>query len=129
MRVGTEHTAHALGNTGMHVLATAFVVYQAEAAAASLLRPLLDEGEGIAGFHIDLYHRAPAAVGAESVARSRLVAREGRRCHFRFTVHVGDTLTAEGDYTCVIVDLPRLFARAQGARGDARSGQPAGREE
>ncbi len=111
--VGTEHTADAMGNTGMGVLATPYVVLMVEAAAARAVQPYLDAGEGVAGTHIDLHHLAPTAVGRRAQATVHLTAREGRHLHFQARVESGGQLVAEGTYESVIVTLARVLARAE----------------
>ncbi len=111
--VGTEHTAAALGNPGMGVLGTPYVVLMIEAAAAQGVYPFLDEGEGIVGTHIDLHHLAPTAVGHRVTATAQLTKRDGRRLYFSGRVESGGQIVAEGTYESRVVILARVLARAE----------------
>jgi len=116
--VGSEHTADAMGNTGMGVLATPYVVLMVEAAAARAVQPYLDAGEGVAGTHIDLHHLAPTAVGRRAQATVHLTARDGRRLQFSARVESGGGIIAEGTYASMIVTLARVLARAEAQPAD-----------
>ncbi|HMA37870.1 MAG TPA: thioesterase, partial [Chloroflexia bacterium] len=72
LRVEAQHTAAAMGNTHMEVLATPYVVWMIEAAASRAVAPYLDDGEGAAGTQITLRHLAPTAVGRVAIATIRL---------------------------------------------------------
>ncbi len=111
--VGREHTADAMGNTGMGVLATPYVVLMVEAAAARAVQPYLEAGEGVAGTHIDLRHLAPTAVGRRAQATVHLTGREGRRLQFSAQVESGGQVVAAGTYASMIVVLARVLARAE----------------
>ena len=119
--VETRHTADAMGNTGMGVLATPAVVLMIEAAAAQAVQPYLEEGEGIAGTHIDLHHLAPTAVGRRVEATVQLISRNGRRLHFSGVVESGGARVAEGEYESMIVILARVLARAAAQPPDTDS--------
>src|SRR5690242_15325392 len=111
--VGPQHTADALGNQGMQVLATPYVVWMIEAAARQAVDAYLEEGEGVAGAHIDLRHLAPTAIGRPVEAQVRLVERQGRRLRFAATVTSEGRTVAEGVYESVVLDLARILSRAQ----------------
>ena len=112
LRVGPEHTANAMGNPGMGVLATPYVVWIIEAAAHSGVEPYLEAGEGVAGVHIDLRHLAPTAVGRQVHAVAHLLVLDGRRLTYRATVTSGGKVVAEGHYESVVVTLDRILAAA-----------------
>jgi fluoroacetyl-CoA thioesterase len=103
--VEERHTAAALGNTGMAVLGTPFVLLIIEQAAALAVWPYLAEGEGVAGTHIDLRHLAPTGVGRRE--------RAGRRLRFSCVVTSGGQVVAEGLYESAVVDMARILATAQ----------------
>jgi fluoroacetyl-CoA thioesterase len=109
--VEAQHTADALGNTGMAVLGTPYVVWMVEAAAYQAIQPYLEPGEGVAGIHVDCYHTAPAAVGTSVTAQARLAGRDRARLSYTFTVRAGDTELAHGSYESMVLPLEKLFAR------------------
>jgi predicted thioesterase len=112
LRVEPRHTAAALGNVGVEVLATPYVVWMVEAAAYAGIQAYLDPGEGVAGIHIDCRHVAPAAVGSTVRAETRLVRRDRARLSYTFQVTGGDTLLAHGTYESFVLPLEKLFDRA-----------------
>ena len=111
--VEERHTAAALGNTGMAVFGTPFVVLIIEQAAALAVWPYLQDGEGVAGTHIDLRHLAPTAVGRRAQAQVRLRERAGRRLRFDCVVTSGGKVVADGTYESAVVDLARILATAE----------------
>jgi predicted thioesterase len=112
--VAAQHTAAALGNVGVEVLGTPYVVWMVEAAAYQGVQPYLDAGEGVAGIHVDCYHVAPAAVGSTAVATAHLVGRDRARLRFTFEVTGGETVLAHGTYESMILPLEKLFRRVAG---------------
>jgi fluoroacetyl-CoA thioesterase len=119
LTVGPEHTADALGNHGMQVLATPYVVWMIEAAGYAAVHSYFEDGEGVVGAHIDLHHRAPTAVGQPAQATVRLTARRGRRLTFQATVESAGQVVADGTYESVVLDPARILARAQQADSGA----------
>jgi fluoroacetyl-CoA thioesterase len=111
--VEERHTAAALGNPGMVVFGTPYVVLIIEQAAAEAVRPYLADGQGVAGTHIDLRHLAPTAVGRRVLARVRLRERAGRRLRFDCVVTSGGKVVADGVYESAVVDMARILATAQ----------------
>ena len=52
--VGPDRTAHAMGNHGVHVFATPFVIGLLEDAAAAVRRPHLPPGAGTVGTMVEM---------------------------------------------------------------------------
>jgi predicted thioesterase len=115
LEVGPEHTAAALGNTGMQVLGTPFVVWMIEVAAYRAMQPALAAGEGIAGTAVHIRHLAPVAVGRTATATVQLTGESGRRRQFTARVESEGRLIAEGTYESAVVDLARMLGRGGGA--------------
>jgi fluoroacetyl-CoA thioesterase len=109
--IEAQHTADALGNKGMAVLGTPYVVWMVEAAAYSAIAPYLEPGEGVAGIHVDCYHTAPAGVGTTATATARLVGRDRARLSYTFIVRAGDAELAHGSYESMALPLEKMFAR------------------
>jgi predicted thioesterase len=114
--VGPEHTAAALGNNGMQVLGTPFVVWMIEVAAYRAMRPALAADEGIAGTAVNIRHLAPVAVGHTATATVQLTGESGRRRQFTARVESAGHLIAEGTYESAVVNLERMLGRAAGGR-------------
>jgi fluoroacetyl-CoA thioesterase len=75
-------TADALGNTGVHVLATPRLVALLEQAAIQAVAPHLPPGAGTVGTRIDVRHLAATPVGMRARVRATLREVDGRRFVF-----------------------------------------------
>jgi predicted thioesterase len=119
MMVGPDKTAHALGNPGVHVLATPFLVGLLENASSAVLRPRFPAGAGSVGTMVEIRHLAATPVGMKVTARASLLAMDGRR--FRFAVEAWNEMEkiAEGHHERFFVtDLEAFLERA------TRKGRP-----
>src|SRR5438132_6290199 len=67
--VGPDRTAHAMGNHGVHVLATPFLIGLLEDAAGAILRPRLPTGAGTVGTMVEMKHLAATPVGMKVRAK------------------------------------------------------------
>ena len=113
MTVGADRTAHAMGNQGVHVLATPFLIGLLEDAAGAVLRPQLAPGAGTVGTAVEVKHLAATPVGMRVRARATLLETDGKR--FLFAVEAWDEQDkiAEGRHERVVVaDLQKFLARA-----------------
>ena len=111
--VPAERTAHAMGNRGVHVLATPFVIGLLEDAAAAVLRPHLPPGGGTVGTMVEMRHLAATPVGMTVRAKATLLQTDGRR--FLFAVEAWDDKEkiAEGRHErFVLPDLAKFLDRA-----------------
>jgi len=113
LAVTPDRTAHAMGNTGVHVLATPFLVGLLENACAAAVRPHLPSGAGTVGTMVEMRHLAATPVGLTARARATLLQTDGRR--YLFSVEAWDEREkiAEGRHERVVVaDLARFLERA-----------------
>ena len=111
--VAEDRTAHAMGNRGVHVFATPFVVGMLEDAANAVLRPHLTAGAGSVGTMVEMKHLAATPVGMKVRAKATLLETDGKR--FLFGVEAWDDRekVAEGRHERVLVpDMQKLIARA-----------------
>jgi len=111
--VGPDRTAHAMGNHGVHVFATPFVIGLLEDAAAAVLRPHLPPGAGTVGTMVEMKHLAATPVGMTVRAKATLLETDGKR--FLFAVEAWDEKDriAEGRHERFVVpDLQKFLARA-----------------
>jgi fluoroacetyl-CoA thioesterase len=111
--VREEHTAHAMGNTGVRVLATPMVAGLFEHAATDALRPAMREGEISVGTVINVRHLRPTPVGMMVTATVTL--REVRGARYLFDAVVFDEAgrAAEGEIERAIIDGRRFFRRLE----------------
>ena len=118
--VGADRTAHTMGNVGVHVFATPWMIALLENACNALLRPHLPEGGGSVGTMVHVRHLAPTPVGSNVRARATVLEIAGRRVLFQVEAADDVEKIAEGRHErFAVADMARFLARAQakGARG------------
>ncbi|MGH7313131.1 MAG: thioesterase family protein [Candidatus Rokuibacteriota bacterium] len=112
LTVTPDRTADAMGNRGVHVFATPFVVGLLEDAAGAVLEPHLPPGAATVGTMVEMRHLAATPVGMRVRARATLLQADGRR--FLFSVEAWDDKDkiAEGRHERFVVrDLPTFLDR------------------
>jgi predicted thioesterase len=112
LTVTPDRTADAMGNRGVHVFATPFVVGLLEDAAGAVLEPHLPAGAATVGTMVEMRHLAATPVGMRVRARATLLQADGRR--FLFSVEAWDDREkiAEGRHERFVVrDLSAFLDR------------------
>jgi predicted thioesterase len=113
--VGPERTAHAMGNRGVHVFATPFVIGMLEDAAGAVLRPHLPPGAGSVGTMVEMKHLAATPVGMTVRATATLLESDGKRYLFAVEAWDEKDKIAEGRHErAVVPDMEKFLARAMG---------------
>jgi fluoroacetyl-CoA thioesterase len=110
--VTPEVTADAMGNRGVHVFATPFLIGLLEDAAGTMITPHLPPGASTVGTMVEMRHLAATPVGMTVRARATLLETDGRR--FLFSVEAWDTRdkVAEGRHErAVVSDLAKFLER------------------
>lgn len=110
--VTPERTADAMGNPGVMVFATPFVIGLLEQASAGMIAPHLPPSASTVGTMVEMKHLAATPVGMTVRAKATLLETDGRR--FLFTVEAWDAREkiAEGRHErFVIPDLQKFLAR------------------
>jgi len=107
-----SHTAAAVGNVGVEVVGTPFLVGYLEIAAHRAILPFCDEGEATVGTRIEVDHLAPGLPGRKTVAEAKVVEVDGRRVLFEVELRQGERLLMKGRHGRAIVQLHELLARA-----------------
>jgi fluoroacetyl-CoA thioesterase len=111
--VTPDLTADAMGNRGVAVLATPFVVALLENAAAGMLTPTLPAGASTVGTMIEMRHLAATPVGMAVRARATLLETDGRRYLFQVEAWDAREKIAEGRHERFLVpDIARFLERA-----------------
>ena len=107
--VTPDRTADAMGNRGVRVLATPFLIGLLEEAAAAILHPHLPAGAGTVGTMVEMRHLAATPVGMKVRARATLRETDNRR--FLFAVEAWDDRekVAEGRHERVVVSNMATF--------------------
>jgi predicted thioesterase len=111
--VGADKTAHAMGNRGVHVFATPFVIGLLEDAAGAVLKPQLPPGAGSVGTMVEMKHLAATPAGMKVRAKATLLESDGKR--YLFSVEAWDEKEkiAEGRHERFVVpDMEKFLARA-----------------
>jgi len=110
--VTPDRTASALGNPGVDVFGTPFVVALLENAAAAVIHPHLPPGASTVGTMIEMKHLAATPLGMTVRAKATLLETDGKR--FLFAVEAWDEREkiAEGRHERFVVqDLQKFLAR------------------
>jgi fluoroacetyl-CoA thioesterase len=114
-------TADALGNTGVHVLATPRLVSLLELAAIRAVEAHLPAGAGTVGTRIDVRHLAATPVGMRATIRATLRQIDGRRLVFDIEGHDEVERIVEGTHERFQIDLARFLERIR-TKGRDRTG-------
>jgi len=104
-------TADALGNTGVHVLATPRLVSLLELAAIRAIETHLPAGAGTVGTRIDVRHLAATPVGMRATIRATLREVDGRRLVFDVEGHDEAERIVEGTHERFQIDQAKFLAR------------------
>ena len=111
--VTSDVTADAMGNRGVHVLATPFLIGLLENAGAAVLRSEIPAGGGSVGTMVEMRHLAATPAGMTVRARATLLETDGKR--FLFAVEAWDDKdkVAEGRHERYVVgDMVKFMNRA-----------------
>jgi fluoroacetyl-CoA thioesterase len=112
-------TADALGNRGVHVLATPRLVALLELAAIRAVEAHLPPGSGTVGTRIDVRHLAATPVGMRAMIRATLREIDGRRLVFDIEGRDDAEPIVEGTHERFQIDQAKFLARI------AAKGRPA----
>lgn len=113
LAVTPDRTAHAMGNAGVHVLATPFLVGLIENACAAVIHPHLPPGAGTVGTMVEMRHLAATPVGLTARARATLLETDGRRYLFGVEAWDDREKIAEGRHErFVVADRAKFLERA-----------------
>lgn len=110
--VTPERTAAVMGNPGVHVLATPFLIGLLENAAADVLRPEIPPGGASVGTMVEMRHLAATPVGMTVRAKATLLETDGKRFLFAVAAWDDQDKVAEGRHErYVIPDRDRFLNR------------------
>jgi len=116
--VTPELTADALGNKGVQVFATPFVINLMELTCNAVMKPELPEGFASVGTVVEMKHLAATPVGMKVRAKATLLETDGKRCLFEVTVWDETEKIAEGRHERFVVpNLEKFLSRAMSKRG------------
>ena len=115
--VAPEDTAHAMGNPGVHVLATPRLTLFCEMASYNAIAPQFDEKTASVGIHLDLHHLAATPVGEEIEITATLVEIDRRRHKFEIAGHDARNQIVRGFHERFLVDLEAFLASLPPPKG------------
>ena len=111
--VTPDRTAHAMGNTGVNVFATPFLIGLLEDAAGSVIHPHLPPGASTVGTMVEVKHLAATPVGMKVRAKATLLETDGRRYLFAVEAWDEKEKIAEGRHERVVIpNLEKFLERA-----------------
>ena len=97
-----NHSAHAYGNIGVHVIATVSLIAFVEQTCGQLLLPFLDPTEISVGTIVSVKHKAPASIGAQVRSCATLIKQNKQKVIFSVAVYHKDRLLLEGTHGRVV---------------------------
>ena len=108
-----ELTADALGNHGVRVFATPFVINLMELTCNAAMKPHLPPGGASVGTMVEMKHLAATPLGMKVRAKATLLESDGKRCLFQVEVFDEIEKIAEGRHErFVIPNLAKFLSRA-----------------
>jgi fluoroacetyl-CoA thioesterase len=108
-----QHTAHALGNPDVHVLATIYLIGFIETCCGVSVQTVINQDAATVGTRVDVSHRAPALPGARLRVESELVEVRGRHLRFTARVYEHDKVLMDGFHGRAIVSKAVIAQTAQ----------------
>ena len=117
--VTPDRTADAMGNTGVKVFATPFVIGLLENACAAVIHPRLPAGAGTVGTMVEMRHLAATPVGMTVRARATLLETDGRRFLFAVEAWDDEDKVAEGRHERFVVPNMEKFLERAMKKGQA----------
>lgn len=115
--VQSKHTAHEVGNPGVHVVSTPHLIGFLEMACHFGVEAFLEDGESTVGTMVNVEHLGAAPVGAELVAKTRVTAARHARITFDVEAWWGDVLLMKGSHGRARIDLARFLRKLPKADG------------
>jgi len=107
--MGTTHLGPSLS-----FYSTPAMIRHFEELCMRFLLPYLDPGENSVGYHVDVRHLAPTAVGQEMTVKARVKDVDGRKCLFEVEAHnEAGVKIGEGIHERRIIDLLRLAGKKE----------------
>lgn len=113
-----SHTAAKLGNEGIEVVASPFLIGFLEQTCHLLTEPHYEPGERTVGVGFELRHVAAAEIGRPIDCRAELVGQEGRRLRFAVEALQDGCSIMIGHHDRHVIDRMR-FGKAKPAEGPA----------
>ena len=108
-----ENTAAAVGSGLVPVFATPYMVALMENAASSSLLPVLEEGQGSVGIHLDVSHEAATPIGMRVWAESEVISVDGKQITFSVCAYDEAGLIGRGTHKRAIITVERFMSKVE----------------
>lgn len=108
---GKESLASAIGNTGVEVVSSPFIVGMLEEASHRAVRGLYEADEATVGIRLEVSHLAAAYPRQPLLAVARLEEVNGRRMRFSVNAYQGDRLIMSGMHERALIQLNRFLGK------------------
>lgn len=109
--VTMENVASAVGNPGVDVFATPFLVALAEKTCLESIRPHLEEGQSSVGTQVNIKHLAATPLGMNVVCESELIEVDKSRLLFKVTAYDDVEQVMEGTHERFVVNFEKFLSR------------------
>ena len=102
---GQRETIVCEHNVASHVgkLSTPSMIHLMEMASATSIEALLEPGQVLVGYEVNIRHLAPASIGARIIAHAELTQVERNRLTFKVEAYDGETKIGEGTHRRAII--------------------------
>ena len=108
--VGEQHLIDFAHDGMPQVLCTPWLIWFLEHAARKAVLPMLESGESTVGVVVNVEHTAATPLGAQVVARARVIYADGPLISFQFEARDEHELIARGSHKLRVIEAAR-FAR------------------
>ena len=82
---------------------TPAMVMLMEQASFAAVRPLLDDGQTVVGYEVNVKHLAPAGVGSRVTGQSTLTDISGNKLRFEVVARLGDVILGTAEHKMAVV--------------------------
>jgi fluoroacetyl-CoA thioesterase len=111
IEVSDQNAIRFLGSEGPRVLSTPHMIGFMERACRNLILDMLDEGHDTVGTHVNVAHKAAAAMGSTVTFAAELLAVNERRVEFKVSAFSGEKVIGEGTHQRTIIDVHRFRSK------------------
>ncbi len=112
--VKREDTPKFLAEKNIYVLSTPRMIALMETNAKLLIDERINDPEYTSvGYHVDVYHKAPAPLGSKLLLIAEVIEVNGRRVKFRVQCLLRDKIIGEGIHERVIVSWRKFMEKTK----------------
>ncbi|MEG1730989.1 MAG: thioesterase family protein [Oscillospiraceae bacterium] len=109
--VTKDNIAGAAASNEFQVLSTPFMIGHMEETCSVTMLPLLDEGYGSVGTHVDVYHTGAAPIGNTVGVDCEVIEVDGRKVTFKVIAYDEKGEIGHGTHERFIVNIDRFMKK------------------